>query len=182
MKQWTNCECVWAVYGCVCACVSEHAHFSQECSWLEAGPVTRGDGRRRGGGSEWWCSRSKNSTASIPLLPPNASLHLSPPQSLHLFLYLFIIPLLNENGCRYLEGGLRCSCAPPRILHFMERRVHAAKDQRGTRATEEVPGKQKDCACLLSNWSSLISRHRLQIPAHVSSLRGGESYLHWICL
>lgn len=40
-----------------------------ECLWVEARPATRGDGRRWGGGRELWCSQSKNSTASIFLLP-----------------------------------------------------------------------------------------------------------------
>lgn len=136
--------------------MDKHANFSlKKRSWAEAGPVTRGDGRSREGGSEWWRSQSKNSTASFyPTALPFACPLCNPSIS---FLHPFITSLLNEKDCRWMEGRIEVL---PSSFHG-ERRARCwrrRREQRGRKEMEGWRGNGKGCVCLLTNSSSLTSR------------------------
>lgn len=177
-KESRACEALDKV--CVCVCV----HFSQERSWAEAGWVTRGRrektrGGGRKGGSERWCSRSKNSAASIPLLPPTLPSAIPPSPSSISSSSLSLM----KKGLQVHGGeGLRCYYPQPAHPSFHGERSAWGQDRpesrggggEGRDGGREGEGKQRGCACLLTNCSCLTSR--LQMPAHVSSLRDAESH------
>lgn len=178
-KESRACEALDKV--CVCVCV----HFSQERSWAEAGRVTRGEGRRRGGGgrkggSERWCSRSKNSAASIPLLPPTLPSAIPPSPS---SISSSSLSLMKKRAAGARTGGFEVLLSSTRTSFLSRReervRPRPTREQRRRRrgrrgGWREGEGKQRGCACLLTNCSCLTSR--LQMPAHVSSPHDAESH------
>lgn len=141
--------CIWAVYAWVC--VSERAPFS----WRMLVGIGRAsnEGRwEKTRGREQWCSRSKNSTASMPLLPP---------------MLLFAYPLHNPTISSFSSSSWQqqklqvdewwdwgvwgATALPHTSFNQKEECVAWARIQSGIKWTEGGVRKQKGCACLVTN-------------------------------
>lgn len=147
VKHWTK---------CVCVCV----HFSQERSWAEAGWVTRGRrektrGGGRKGGSERWCSRSKNSAASIPLLPPTLPSAIPPsPSSISsssLSLMKKRAAGARRGGSEVLLSSTRTSFLSRREERVRPRPTREQRRRRRRRRWREGGRGETERLCMLAN-------------------------------
>lgn len=178
-KESRACEALDKVCVCVCSFFSRTLVGRGRASNEGRREKTRGGGRK--GGSERWCSRSKNSAASIPLLPPTLPSAIPPSPS---SISSSSLSLMKKRAAGARRGGFEVLLSSTRTSFLSRReervRPRPTREQRRRRrgrrgdGGREGEGKQRGCACLLTNCSCLTSR--LQMPAHVSSLRDAESH------